>query len=264
MQLDKAYAKLNLVQDFIPPGNSNRPGTLLAPTFITIHNTDNASPGANAAAHAKYQKGQDARDRKVSWHFTVDDKAVYQSLPTNEVGWHTGSGTGNHSSIGIEVCMHPGMDEKLAYEKAALLTALMARRLNIALPSRVVQHHHWSGKDCPRVLRGGPERWQEFLDAIVAASQSITDVAAPEIVPVHDHGGPGSADAPTGEYFVVMAKPNLRLRAGPGTDFDIVSSIPFAARVRVISRFGDWSMVDLNGDGGGDGFVHSAFLKAAP
>jgi len=170
MQLDKAYAKLNLVQDFIPPGNSNRPGTLLAPTFITIHNTDNASPGANAAAHAKYQKGQDARDRKVSWHFTVDDKAVYQSLPTNEVGWHTGSGTGNHSSIGIEVCMHPGMDEKLAYEKAALLTALMARRLNIALPSRVVQHHHWSGKDCPRF----PVRaCREFLEILLCAVRSL-------------------------------------------------------------------------------------------
>jgi hypothetical protein len=259
MQLDKAFAKLNLVQDFIPSGNSNRPGTPLTPTFITIHNTDNTSPGANAAAHAKYQKGQDARDRKVSWHFTVDDEAVYQSLPTNEVGWHAGSGKGNRSSIGIEVCMHAGMDEKLAYERAALLTALMARRLDIPLPSGVVQHHHWSGKNCPRVLRSD-SRWQDFLDAVVASSEAISEVVAPEIVPTHDHGGPGSAEAPTGEYFVVVAKPNLRLRSGPGTDFDVVSSIPFASRVRVISRFRDWAMVDLNEDSGGDGFVHSAFL----
>jgi N-acetylmuramoyl-L-alanine amidase CwlA len=57
MQIDEAYAELNIVQDLIPIGNSNRPGTKLVPTGITIHNTDNPNKGANAAAHAKYQKG---------------------------------------------------------------------------------------------------------------------------------------------------------------------------------------------------------------
>src|ERR1700730_723499 len=99
MQLDKAYTKLNIVQDFIPAGNSNRPGRKLLATSVTIHNTDNSDAGANAAAHAKYQKGADARKRKVSWHFTVDDKSVYQSLPTNEIGWHAGSTKGNATTI---------------------------------------------------------------------------------------------------------------------------------------------------------------------
>jgi N-acetyl-anhydromuramyl-L-alanine amidase AmpD len=110
MQLDQAFAELNIVQDFIPAGNSNRPGRKLTPTAITIHNTDNDSVGANEAAHAKYQKGADARKREVSWHFTVDDKSVYQSLPTNEIGWHAGSSAGNASSIGIEICMNADLD----------------------------------------------------------------------------------------------------------------------------------------------------------
>ena len=105
MRVDEAYAELKVVQDFIPAGNSNRPEKKLAATSITIHNTDNEDPGANAAAHAKYQKGADARKRKVSWHFTVDDKSVYQSLPINEVGWHANKG--NATSIGIEICMNP-------------------------------------------------------------------------------------------------------------------------------------------------------------
>lgn len=63
MRLDEAQLKLNLVQDYVPVGNSNRPGRKLAATSITIHNTDNDSPGANAAAHAKYMKGADARKR---------------------------------------------------------------------------------------------------------------------------------------------------------------------------------------------------------
>jgi hypothetical protein len=35
MQIDEAYAELNIVQDFIPAGNSNRPGKRLVPTSIT-------------------------------------------------------------------------------------------------------------------------------------------------------------------------------------------------------------------------------------
>jgi N-acetylmuramoyl-L-alanine amidase CwlA len=136
MTLEEAFKKLNLVQDFIPEGNSNRPGTKLVPRFITIHNTDNDQPGADARAHAKYQKGEDARKRQVSWHFTVDDKAVYQNLPTNEVGWHAGQG--NSVSIGIEICMHLEMDKKVAYERAALLVAVLAARNSIKLPDNVV------------------------------------------------------------------------------------------------------------------------------
>ena len=56
MTLEEAFRKLNIVQDFIPPTHSNRPGTRLRPTHITIHNTDNTNPGADARAHARYVK----------------------------------------------------------------------------------------------------------------------------------------------------------------------------------------------------------------
>jgi hypothetical protein len=265
MQLDQAFAELNLVQDFIPLGNSNRPGTRLVPRLITIHNTDNDSPGANAAAHAKYQKGEDARRRKVSWHFTVDDRGVFQSLPTNEVGWHAGTREGNSSSIGIEICMHPEMNVDAAYQRAALLVAVMARRLGVTVPAAVVQHHHWSGKHCPRVLRDKPHGWDDFLQTIAHSSNDLRDITAPDIIAGHDHHeGETGSGAPVGasEEFTVIARDGLRVRAGPGTDFDIKSSLAFGTKVVVISHSGAWAMVDLNGDGiGGDGFVQTAFLK---
>lgn len=59
----------------------------------------------------------------------------------------------------------------------------------------------------------------------------------------------------------VVARPGLRLRAGPGTNFDVIQMIPFAAKVRVKKTVGDWAMVDLGGDGAVDGFVNSHFLK---
>lgn len=178
MQIDEAYSKLNVIQDFIPAGNSNRPGTSMTPTSITVHNTDNTSRGANAAAHAKYQKGADARRRKVSWHFTVDDKSVYQSLPINEVGWHSSSKKGNATSIGIEICMNSDLDEAACYKRAALLVAVLAFQNGISVPKQILQHHDWSGKHCPRVLRDKPNGWQRFIDQIKAIRSDLTNVPA--------------------------------------------------------------------------------------
>lgn len=166
LPLDQAYAQLNIVQDFIPVGHSNRPGKRFVPTAITIHNTDNVEPGADAAAHAQYQKGADARRRKVSWHFTVDDKRVYQSLPINEIGWHTHTKKGNARSIGVEICMNSDLDVSAAYRRAALLTAVLAFQNEIEVPKRIYQHYDWSGKNCPRVLRDMPNSWQNFLAQI--------------------------------------------------------------------------------------------------
>jgi N-acetylmuramoyl-L-alanine amidase CwlA len=181
VQIDEAYAELNIVQDFIPVGNSNRPGRTLAPKSITIHNTDNTDVGANAAAHAKYQKGADARRRRVSWHFTVDDKNTFQSLPTNEVGWHTSSTQGNRTSIGVEICMNAGMDEKVAYERAALLTAVLAFQHGIRVRKKILQHHDWSGKNCPRVLRAKENGWENFLKRVKELRKSLKKVPAPAI-----------------------------------------------------------------------------------
>ena len=179
MQLDEAFRRLNIVQDFIPVGSSNRPGTRLTPTSITIHNTDNTNRGANAAAHARYVKSQDARDRQVSWHYTVDDNFVFQSLPTNEVGWH--AGPGNRSSIGIEICMHEGMNVPAAYDRAALLTAVMAHQLGVSVQNGVVQHHSWTGKHCPRVLRDKPNGWTSFLQSVRTYYGALQNVFATEI-----------------------------------------------------------------------------------
>jgi N-acetylmuramoyl-L-alanine amidase CwlA len=183
LRLDEAYAELKIVPDFVPLGCSNRPGKRLAATAITIHNTDNVELGANAAAHARYQKSADARKRKVSWHFTVDDKNVYQSLPINEVGWHTGSKKGDATSIGIAICMNADLDVPAAYRRAALLTAVLAFQNRIKIPKRIFQHHHWSGKNCPRVMRNMPNGWRDFLAQIQNYRDKLTSVPAMTIMP---------------------------------------------------------------------------------
>jgi N-acetylmuramoyl-L-alanine amidase CwlA len=181
MQIDEAYAQLNIVQDFIPVGSSNRPGNKLVPTSITIHNTDNSDAHANAAAHAKYQKGADARKRQVSWHFTVDDTSVYQSLPINEIGWHTATTKGNNTSIGVEICMNSDLNVPAAYERAALLVAVLAFQNGVKVPGQILQHHDWSGKNCPRVLRAKPDGWTDFLSQIRQFRSGLTAAPAAKI-----------------------------------------------------------------------------------
>lgn len=79
-----------------------------------------------------------------------------------------------------------------------------------------------------------------------------------------NHFGP--ALPPSGndasDRYEVIASQGLRLRAGPSTDFDIRDILPAHHVVRVLSRSGDWALVDATGDGLADGYVHSGYLKA--
>jgi Domain of unknown function (DUF1906)/Bacterial SH3 domain len=75
-----------------------------------------------------------------------------------------------------------------------------------------------------------------------------------------DHFGP--ALPPTGtDRFVVNATNGLRLRGGPGVNFDILKVLPAGATVTVTHTDGDWAQVDSTGDGRADGYVFASYLK---
>ncbi len=63
----------------------------------------------------------------------------------------------------------------------------------------------------------------------------------------------------SGERFRVIARDGLVLRSGPGTDFVRLRTMPFGTILFVLSRSGDWALVDLQGDGRADGHCHPAF-----
>jgi hypothetical protein len=66
--------------------------------------------------------------------------------------------------------------------------------------------------------------------------------------------------------FVVVARGGLRLRAGPGTDFGILTTIESGTIVSVLGfdgRDGEWARVDLQRDGLIDGHLFAAFLTPA-
>lgn len=155
---------LAIVVDYLPRSNANRPGINIRPQYITIHMTSNPSPGADAIRHAGYLRSSEAQRQPVSWHYTVDDRRCIQHLPITEKAFHAGS-NGNNRSIGIEICMHQGINQVLANRRAAALAALLLYDLKLPI-ARVVPHFFWTGKGCPILLldSGRPGRtWQEFL-----------------------------------------------------------------------------------------------------
>lgn len=170
---------VQIIVDLIPRGKTNvRPGLAMQPEYITIHETDNTKAGAGAKNHAQYLKNG-AGGASKSWHFTVDDKEIYQHLPLNEVGWHAGDGsrgTGNRKSVGIEICVNSDGNYEKAKKNAAWLVAKLLKQLGLSI-GRVVQHNKWSGKNCPRRLRT-EGKWNEFLKMVEAEMKGSTSQPA--------------------------------------------------------------------------------------
>lgn len=176
-------ADLQFREMIIPRGQAGRHVEFpMRPTYITIHSTRN--PGATADQHARgmvngsfRSSSQWNRTGYLTWHFSVDDREVIQSLPVNIQGEHADhDGPGNRTSIGIEICeFRDPARQQAAIDRAAELTAWLCRRYRIPI-SRVVPHYHWPQhrfnhhqKNCPAILldngKPGP-RWQAFLQQV--------------------------------------------------------------------------------------------------
>ncbi|XWN29928.1 MAG: SH3 domain-containing protein [Devosia sp.] len=69
-------------------------------------------------------------------------------------------------------------------------------------------------------------------------------------------------DTPT--RYRVTARSGLRLRGGPGTEYRILDTTDYGVEIDVLRFAGpadDWALVDLEGDGGLDGFMFADFLE---
>ena len=176
-------SSLGIKMALIPDGKYGRHKTRsMNPRYITIHSTQNFSSGADARTHARLlQRGGLKSTHNslgyLTWHYTVDDSSIYQSLPLNEQGQHADyEGTGNRKSIGIEMCENAGNSRSATVDRTARLAARLMKEFNIPLRN-VVPHQHWlrirysdkkvlGNKNCPHFLMDGGKpgpKWERFL-----------------------------------------------------------------------------------------------------
>ena len=155
--------------------------------YVTVHDTAGALPTHTALSFAQnqLQKNNNSKNTEyISWHFTVGNDGIFQSLPLDEVAYHAGDGSreygttwysstydkadciggGNRNSIGIESCINYGSDYNVTLRILAKLVAELLLQNNLSV-DRVKQHWHFSGKDCPGVIRHC-NRWDEFLNLV--------------------------------------------------------------------------------------------------
>ncbi|WP_460012462.1 peptidoglycan recognition protein family protein [Lysinibacillus sp. CTST325] len=138
--------------------------------FIVVHETDNTRSGADADAHARLQ--YNGNSRSASWHYTVDDKEAVQSFEHAWRCWAAGSNTGNNEGIQVDVCVNGDGNYQKEMQNAAELVAKIMKDENIPI-SNVVQHNHFSGKNCPRNMREGKISWSQFITMIKNVSGNV-------------------------------------------------------------------------------------------
>ncbi|MBR2595061.1 MAG: N-acetylmuramoyl-L-alanine amidase [Solobacterium sp.] len=165
---------------YIPYDSSRRPGEIREIRFLTIHETDNRSSGADALAHSNWLIG-DTTDI-TSWHYTVDDHSIYHNLPDNEIAWNAGDNRsrdgGNMNGIGIEMCVNVSGDFDQTVRNTAWLCAELLQAYGLT-PDDVYLHRDFMGKICPhRLITENKVTW--FKELVQADYDELQAAAAAE------------------------------------------------------------------------------------
>ena len=161
--------------DHIPKStpHNRRPGTVMAATTITVHNTANEK---STAANERAWLTNPSNSRTASYHIVVDEREAVEVLPLNEVGWHAGDGSGaasgNRTSIGIEICESGNYEKTLANAISLVAKMLHERGWDT---SKLRRHYDWSGKICPRLMydNGSWRGWGDFVARVKAELERI-------------------------------------------------------------------------------------------
>ena len=93
--------------------------------------------------------------------------STWYSKTYNRIGNHGG----NTNSIGIESCVNKGSDIYFTLQRLAKLVAKLMDENNFDI-DQVVQHHYFSGKDCPQTMRT-EGYWNHFLSLVEAEYQML-------------------------------------------------------------------------------------------
>ncbi|MCW5736398.1 MAG: M15 family metallopeptidase [Enhydrobacter sp.] len=169
-------------------------------------------------------------------------------------------------------------DVRLGVADTDMTEALIASAQRIRTKAGL-QVFEWGGswktvKDCmhfeidvsPEELAAGVDTatvdgWDAFLAN--AAASPLPSVGGVPPTPPQPQAGAAVAPSVAAAAHIVIARGGLNLRAGPGTEFTVLQTLPSGTTVFVVARHGDWAQADLQGDGLADGFVSLAFLRSA-
>ena len=185
--------------------------------FVVVHNTAN---DATAENEIKYMIGN---DKKVSFHYAVDNKEIVQGIPTNRNAYHAGdgrNGDGNRKGIAIEICYSKsGGDRFIQAEKnAAEFIASILKEKGWGI-DKVKKHADFAKKNCPhRTIELG---WDRFLNMIqehlIVVQTNSVEQLAQEVIAGKHGTGQARKNALGGLYNAVQSLVNQILKGKKST-----------------------------------------------
>ena len=198
-----------VIVDIVPKGYCI-PNVKIKPTSITIHMTGNV--GASAKNNHNYMKNiNKSGSRIASWHFTVDDKEIYQAQSTNYKCYHAGCTSGNNTSIGIEIAMFNDKARQLQAYKNAIELVKILMAYHKFDTSKVKRHYDWTKKDCPTWLISGKwgYNWTWFKNQLTTKSTTTTKPATTNYI----------------VKIIYTGKEGLNIRQEPNTSSKIMGQV---------------------------------------
>lgn len=254
------------VQISITPMGPNRPALAMAsPSYITVHEVGNQSPGADEEMHRRFVHNGGGPNQ-VSFHFVVGPTKVIQLLPLDEAAWHASdgySGTGNRDSIAIET-IQIGDFNRTLWHLAWLINEIatnptrffrnMERSWDMSI-NRIKQHYDWAPdkKNCPEFIRNRG-LWPELMrrvDLWNAAGQEI-ELPAEDPDPQPE---PVKHEIPTGKTEALLRRQygtalNPVTKEMEGFDLDFAPSQVWLAYGKRTGRWPELRRIIRRGDGG--------------
>lgn len=235
--------------------------TAWKPKGITLHNT--AAP--TLAQWAESGPAHDARIRNLQQYY-------------EGMGWHAGphlfvsrnyingfsnllakgvhSRCFNATHIGIE-CVGDydrepwdSGDGAKVRDNAVFAMAVLYRAIG-QNPDALTFH-----KECKLDNHACPGRLVVKADVITRVKAQLA-IFSGKTPPRTEPGKPAQSIMPK---LTVISRGGLNLRGGPGIEFSVIWNIPFGTALATGQADGNWVMVDLEGDGKMDGYVHRSFL----
>lgn len=206
----------------------------MTPQGITIHNTANDASAKNEISYMITNNNQ------VSYHYAVDDIRAVQGIPLDRNAWHAGDGHGfgNMQTIGIEICYSLSGGDR--FHAAEINAAELIARLMLEygwgpelIGTRTINtHQSRSGKYCPhRTLDEGIEN---FYNIIRQKYAELSGQPQPE-------PAPAPTPAPSGDaYLVKITTDALRIRTGPGTNYEVTGMIRDRGVYTIVETQGNW------------------------
>ena len=237
-----------VIVDILPKGYCIPNRKLSSISYITVHNTGSMAPASNQ--HRYMKNINKSGERQASWHFTVDDKEIYQAQSTNYECWHAGDSTGNKNSIGIEICQSNNKDtQEKIYRNAIELVKILMKYHNISI-SNVVQHNKWSRKDCPQYLRSNKYgyNWNWFIEQCKNSSSV----------------GLSSSNFKNGDYSGRKARVTtdvLNVRFDRGVGYNVIGKLKKGQVVSINYCLNGWISIEGYKGNKGLGYISTDYLE---